>query len=224
MSYNKNILSITENEYDILIEEFENAFDLDYPEASQGKKHHFFNFYQNLLYISNLPKRFLLKAKHSEIEIVPKASLRLQGKAGSGKTHQIACAIKNLCLHSVLQKENVKAYFVSFPELFIEIRDHVLNQNNIHKSSNGKLNPLDIYSYCDYLFIDDLGPSKMSEWVYEQIYILIDRRYRENKHLTVSTNLSISEVENYLDTRIASRLYEMCELVEFNKRDMRRKE
>ena len=71
-------------------------------------------------------------------------------------------------------------------------------------------------SKCDLLIIDDLGCEKISEWVLEKIFLLIDTRYRASKPVIITTNLFYSRdnekcgIYNTFGTRIKERISEMC--------------
>ena len=63
------------------------------------------------------------------------------------------------------------------------------------------------------LVIDDFGMERGTEYALEQIYNIIDSRYRSRKPLIVTTNLTLTELKNPQDTahaRIYDRLLELC--------------
>ena len=59
---------------------------------------------------------------------------------------------------------------------------------------------------CYLLVLDDLGVGGNSDWVLKTIYTLIDVRYSGFRPTIVTTNLSLNDIANRLDTRLASRL------------------
>jgi len=68
---------------------------------------------------------------------------------------------------------------------------------------------------CRYplLIIDDFGMERSTEYGLEQIYNVIDSRYRSEKPLIVTTNHTPDMLQNPQDTahaRIYDRLTEMC--------------
>ncbi len=68
---------------------------------------------------------------------------------------------------------------------------------------------------CRYplLILDDFGMERGTEYGLEQIYNVVDSRYRSGKPLIVTTNLSLDELQHPQDTphaRIYDRLLEMC--------------
>ena len=63
------------------------------------------------------------------------------------------------------------------------------------------------------LVIDDLGAERGTEYAVENVFNVIDRRYRSGKHLIITTNLHISMLTNEqsLDKkRIYDRILELC--------------
>ena len=75
------------------------------------------------------------------------------------------------------------------------------------------------------LIIDDLGMERNTEYALEQVYNIIDSRYRTKKPLIVTTNLSITEIKGANDTahkRIYDRILEMCIPIKFNGESIRR--
>jgi DNA replication protein DnaC len=63
------------------------------------------------------------------------------------------------------------------------------------------------------LILDDFGMERGTEYGLEQVYNVIDSRYRSRKPLIVTANLTLEELQNPEDTahtRIYDRLTEMC--------------
>ena len=71
----------------------------------------------------------------------------------------------------------------------------------------------DLLSYIkdsDLLIIDDFGAEKISEFVIEKTFAMIDTRCRALKPLIITTNLNIEEIGERFGARIADRISEMC--------------
>ena len=63
------------------------------------------------------------------------------------------------------------------------------------------------------LIIDDFGMERGTEYALEQVYNIVDSRYRSRKPLIVTTNLTLDEIRHPQDTahaRIYDRILEMC--------------
>lgn len=74
---------------------------------------------------------------------------------------------------------------------------------------------------CSYplLILDDFGMERNTEYALEQVYNVIDSRYRSGMPLIVTTNLSTDELKYPQDmphARIYDRLLEMCTPVLFD--------
>jgi len=94
--------------------------------------------------------------------------------------------------------------FISVPELLLEIRDSYRGNEISEKAI------IDKYSWGDVLVLDNLGVEKTSDWVLQTLYTIIDRRYREELRTIITSNLSIEEIREKLDDKIASRIVGMC--------------
>lgn len=73
---------------------------------------------------------------------------------------------------------------------------------------------------CSYplLILDDFGMEQGTEYGLEQVYSVIDSRYRSGKPLIDTTNLTLEELQHPQDTphaRIYDRLTSMCAPVRF---------
>ena len=84
-----------------------------------------------------------------------------------------------------------------------------------------------IRSFSNYplLIIDDLGIERSTEYAKEQVYAVVDERYKSGLPIIVTTNLTIGEIREprlLADARITSRILEMCVPVNVNGPDRRR--
>ena len=94
--------------------------------------------------------------------------------------------------------------FVTVPELLFEIR-----QTFKDDSFESEKSIVDKYSGVSLLVLDDLGAEKTTEWAESTLYLIIDRRNRDEKWTIVTSNLTLPEIEQTLGARIASRLSDM---------------
>lgn len=65
----------------------------------------------------------------------------------------------------------------------------------------------------ELLIIDDLGAERSSEYSLENVFSVIDRRYRSRRPLIVTTNLPLPRIKTETDIekrRIYDRILEMC--------------
>jgi DNA replication protein DnaC len=139
-------------------------------------------------------------------------SVFLTGRCGHGKTH-LASA---LAIRMWQELKNFK--FVVVPELLMEIRDTFKKD-----SGCSELDIIKKYTGTPFLFLDDFGAEKVSEWSLEAIFLLIDTRIREMKPMFITSNLSISEIGKRFNDRIASRIAGVCNILELTDIDHRLK-
>ena len=73
------------------------------------------------------------------------------------------------------------------------------------------------------VILDDIGAEKPSEWVEEQLYGIIDLRYRMQRSTFFTTNCTLKQLENQIGSRVVSRIFEMCEGVKVGGEDWRKR-
>lgn len=131
------------------------------------------------------------------------------GNVGIGKTFY-AC-----CVANELLDKGLKVYFNQIPKMV----------NTLTKEF-GKYQDqfLKYIRDVDLLIIDDFGIERISEYMYENIYLIINERYISGKPLIITTNLSLEQYNHEANkfNRIHSRIKEMCVTKFFNlERDLR---
>lgn len=132
--------------------------------------------------------------------------LFLHGTTGSGKTYTLH-AIRNQIQGGGMHVEN-------FVELLEELKDRMAENKPIKSV-------LDSLLEKDYVFIDDIGAEKDSEWVQDRLYVIINRIYVGERTPFLATNLSLEEFTSRYSERITSRIMEMCEVIEMPNVDRR---
>jgi DNA replication protein DnaC len=128
--------------------------------------------------------------------------LFIHGNTGVGKTY--------FC-HTL---QNAKKGTVeNFVALLYEFRDYI--QNGFYNDR--------IKALCDvdYLIIDDIGAEKLSDFVVEFLYTIVNRRYENMKKTVLTTNFKLEDFEKRYGDRILSRISEMCIMVELTGEDRR---
>lgn len=84
---------------------------------------------------------------------------------------------------------------------------------------------IESFNQYSLLIIDDLGIERNSEFALEQVFNIIDSRYRSGKPLIVTTNLTLDELKNPKDlayARIFDRILERCIPLKVNRRNIRK--
>jgi DNA replication protein DnaC len=152
-------------------------------------------------------------------------SVFLSGVPGAGKTH-IAVGLlylkfkqdRDRCLRpsdGSIMADFGDYTFLPSVELFLELKASFSDRNSTEDSV------LTQYTSAQFLVIDDVGAEKVSDWSRQMFYTLIDRLYRYEKQVVVTSNLSIDQISSLMDDRISSRLAEMGSIIELNPVDYR---
>lgn len=123
-------------------------------------------------------------------------SIYIYGKTGCGKTHLAVACIMGGLIES--------GEFITVPELLLKIRSSFSD-----KSAWTEEEIINQYSNTGLLVLDDLGAEKTTEYSITTLYLIIDRRNRNNRKTIITSNLSPEEIEEKLDARIASRIADM---------------
>ena len=135
--------------------------------------------------------------------------LLITGTCGTGKTH-LAVAI----LHAILDS-GCPGLFCTVPDLLTEIRKSYKEDYDSKKIKN--------VMNARLLILDDLGAEKTTDWVQEQLYLIINHRYEYELSTIITSNLDIGQLAQKIGERSASRLLEMCYGIKLNGEDYRAK-
>lgn len=127
------------------------------------------------------------------------AGLMMVGPVGTGKTHLGVATLKELI------KMGIPGACVTVPELLADIRQSYRDNDN-HGS---KL--LELVKTIPVLMLDDLGTEKVSDWVQETLFVIINARYEDMLTTIVTTNFTPEDLEKRIGDRLVSRLMEMCQ-------------
>jgi DNA replication protein DnaC len=135
-------------------------------------------------------------------------NLFFTGKAGRGKSR----LAHTIVLNSV--NKMVYAKFWTITRFLLTLKTQALDTDEI-QAIDDMLKP-------KILVLDDFGATKITEWNLMMMDTIFDDWYRERRTgLVVNSNFSISEISQKISDRIASRLAEMCEVIEIGGGDWR---
>ena len=141
------------------------------------------------------------------------------GRYGTGKTH-LAFAIANSLLI-----QGVPVIYETFINLMEKLKESY-NNNNLNYYEILKL-----YCNCDLLIIDDLGKERLSEWVLEKLFQIINARYENMLPIIITTNYREHDLIKRLSIgndgktagSLVSRLNEICIEIDTDFQDYRKK-
>lgn len=122
--------------------------------------------------------------------------LLLYGGVGGGKTFLAGC----VC--NALLKKQVSVCATSFPRVL-----------NVLQNSMDRQKALDRLGRYQCVLLDDFGVERGTEYAQEQLFAVVDARYRAKRPTIITTNLSLHDLENPTNlsyTRIFDRLLELC--------------
>lgn len=140
--------------------------------------------------------------------------LLLWGSVGTGKSYMAGC------IANALLDKAVSVHMTNFAKILNDLQAKYDRRNEY------------INYFCGFqlLIIDDLGVERGTEYGLEQLYNVIDSRYRTGKPFIVTTNLTLNEIKNTTDLsykRIYDRVLEMCTPIRIDGasiRDLERKD
>ena len=124
--------------------------------------------------------------------------LLLFGDVGTGKSFAAGCIANSLL------DRDVPVLMTNFPSILARLGGTFGEERTAFLDSLGDY---------DLLIIDDLGVERSTEYAMEQMFSIVDSRYRSGKPLIVTTNLKLDELKHPLDlahARIYDRILERC--------------
>ncbi len=133
----------------------------------------------------------------------------LWGGVGTGKSYFAGC------IANALMEQEVAVRMTNF----------ALILNDLTASFEGRNEYISRLCRAPLLILDDFGMERGTEYGLEQVYNVIDSRYRSRRPLIVTTNLSLQDLQHSQDTahaRIYDRLLEMCAPIRFSGENFRK--
>lgn len=133
----------------------------------------------------------------------------LWGGVGTGKSYFAGCIA-----NALMEKE-----------IAVRMTNFALILNDLTASFEGRNDYITQLCRAMLLIIDDFGMERSTEYGLEQVYNVIDSRYRSRKPLIVTTNIPLHDLQHPLDTahaRIYDRLLEMCAPIRFSGENFRK--
>jgi len=169
-----------------------------------------------------IPKRFE-KAEYKDIpeniQVLVKnlydsrRGIYIFGVCGTGKTHIAYACTK------YFDENKIKSWLLNMPEMLGLMKEDFKDENKSVATENTNFSK--ILNYAGVLIIDDIGSEKITEWVEEMVYAIVNKRYEDVKPTIFTSNLPPEKlIEKYGD-RIVSRIVGSCDVVELKGNDKR---
>ena len=141
--------------------------------------------------------------------------LLLYGDVGTGKTFLAACIANRL------MEKKYSVFVTSFSKMVAEIE-----KLRSFEANEDKEEYLERRNRADLWIVDDLGAERDTTYMLENVYDIVDSRWRAGKPVIFTSNLTVKDMMNETDQRYAriyDRIFQMCYPVEFRGQSMRKK-
>lgn len=140
-------------------------------------------------------------------------NLYLYGPVGTGKTH-LCSSIANYVLQA-----GKSVIYLKTSQLLDLIRQYKFNNYLDEQTNEQKLKSL---YQVDLLIIDDLGTENSSDFVKEQLLLLLDDRINHHIPFVISTNLTPNEIGTMYEDRLSDRILGTSQILMFSGESIRR--
>lgn len=131
---------------------------------------------------------------------LPSAWLLLVGDLGVGKTGLTIGLVKKALA------DGRTALFRPMTELLGDLRATYRTRDGSEPDEAAMLRSL---KEIDLLALDDVGTERMTGWVQERMFEVLNHRYNERRRTVISTNLGPDELSEHVGERIMSRILGM---------------
>lgn len=161
---------------------------------------------------SKIPLKYQkIESDHPEfLKMSMSENLFLTGSTGTGKT-VLACSIAKKAIRNY---EEIS--YISYPAFIMKL------QNAFKKDTE---NPFEIAEGVakdsNILFIDDLGAEKITDFVRQITYFILNEREQRCLKTVITSNFSLSQLDEQVDPRISSRIAGMCRVIKMSGEDRR---
>lgn len=151
--------------------------------------------------------------EYVEFESLEKGLYFYSDTKGSGKT-RLAVGIGN----ALIDRYKKRVKFITATRLIDEIK---ASFNPTSKDDYSAIQYMNAIMNIDVLILDDIGTEKLTDWVNEKFYEIINQRMLNKKITIFTSNCTIDELKH--DDRIKSRIRGMSYLVKCPEQDIREK-
>lgn len=156
----------------------------------------------------------------------PERGMYIYGGTGSGKTHLSGGFFNYICdKQSDLMRQTMKSTAGKWP-IFFNVSTLLSEiKKDFERSPEDKVDLESMLSECvSVVILDDIGVEKVTGWVEETLYRIINTRYEKMLPTVYTSNLSVEALGERLNERIASRIEGSCDVLYLGTEDLRKGE
>lgn len=138
-------------------------------------------------------------------------SFLFYGNCGTGKTHLSSCVAKRM------MDNGFSVIYMTASGLIEKYEEYKFSKG----TGTDEKDTIELLYDTDLLIIDDLGTEAQTSVSQQFMFELINKRILNRKKMIISTNLNMTDIVKRYTPRIASRIYESFEILNFKGRDIR---
>jgi len=135
------------------------------------------------------------------------------GNVGAGKTYTAA-----ILANELMKQHFVEVLFLKMPEAVARIKKSFGSDK---KDSDKNL--FEKMRDAEMLILDDLGIEKVSDWLADEIYQVVEHRYSNNLPMIITSNQSLDDLAKIYREQVSSRITEKTKSIKFTQKDKRQK-
>ena len=190
---------------------YETGYQYDCQECLDKKRKEEFEHTIKTRISNTIPNKYIpIETDNQELFGKKYESIFISGKPGSGKT-VFACSLAKKYI-----REGEKVNFINFPAFIMKLQCAYRNdQENPYEMAEGAA------KFYGVLVIDDLGAEKLTDFVRQIIYFIINEREQRCLTTIITSNFSLGDLDRHIDSRISSRIVGMCRVVKMDGVDRR---
>lgn len=154
--------------------------------------------------------------------VAERKSLFVHGNTGTGKTTLVFLIFREI-LGNIARAGIQAAQLPKLPSIvFSNVPSLMLRLQSQFRQEGADPNESIInIAESKILVLDDLGAEKMSDWVRQTLYVIINEREMNMLPTYITSNKTLDQLNEEIDSRVASRIAGMCEIVKLSGGDRR---
>jgi DNA replication protein DnaC len=140
--------------------------------------------------------------------------LFLTGESGCGKTHYCVAL-----MHTLAVEHGIEVRYENAGSLLTRLRDYYSEKKDEEDFSEQAF--IKYLVNVPVLLLDDIGVERVTDWVRDKIYEIVDGRFTRYKPTLYTSNVNANDLSRSLSDRITSRMCGMSLQVAVRGKDRR---